>query len=114
MTCCQCRLYRKTESGTDPEPYEEVDGRTRRIVITPLMSARKAIEEGARLNVNVTHMGRADWDDELQSKRLLKRLDDDRYFLIEAVMPTGRPRRGATHAPRARLSLSVHNVEANL
>ena len=114
MTFSRCRLYRKTESGTDPEPWEEVDGHTRRIAISPIMSARKAIEEGARLGINVTHTGRAAWDDEYESNRLLKRLDDDRYFLIVGVMPVGRVRRGATHAPKARLSLSVHNAEENL
>jgi len=114
MTFTRCRLYTRTKAGTDPEAWQDVDEATRRVAITPLTSPRHAIEESARLNLNVTHFGRAAWDDEWDSGRLLKRLDDERYFLIRAVEPAGRVRRGASHAPKVRLSLSVHNAEVNL
>ena len=114
MVTSPCRLYMSTTGGTDPESWQEVDGRTRLIAISPIINARKALEESARLDIQVTHIGRAEYDEELQSKRLLKRLSDGRYFLIERVDPVGRVRRDATHAPRVRLALSVHNIGEDL
>jgi len=91
-----CQLFEKT-----------ADGNTRRIAISPVASDRKALEMAAREGRVVTHVGRSGWDDEFVAGRMLKRGSDDRYFQIVSVTPVGMIRRGASHAPKARLNLSV-------
>ena len=102
-----CEVARKTDSGTDPEPWSHVDNSTRLIAISSI-SDRRAIEATAtgRYSRTPTHTALAGYDAELQPLRMLKRVRDGAYFLILSTRPHGRPRRGATHAPQVRMMLA--------